>query len=150
MKIIFAGGRDFRDIEIANTILMDAYENNFVTDECIGISGTAKGADSIFAYLINNYGGEVIPYPAKWDDLIETESNPVNIKINKFEKEYNSLAGFNRNKLMAVNSDKLVAVYKGSGGTKDMINLMIKLNKPVRIYNYCGDFIGKNLKDLKL
>jgi len=42
---------------------------------------------------------------------------------------------------MAKTANKLIVVYNGSSGTKDMISTMLDLNKPVRIYDYKGNVV---------
>jgi len=110
-------------------------------DRLICVSGNAIGADILFARLIKQYEGKVEEYPADWNNLEESKDNPVLVKSNSYGKKYNALAGFNRNKLMAKTANKLIVVYNGSSGTKDMISTMLDLNKPVRIYDYKGNVV---------
>jgi hypothetical protein len=142
MKVIFAGGRTFINKNIALKILQDCYKADFIpmADKIVGISGQAKGADTTFANVISSSGGKVLEYPAKWNDLWGSKENPVQLATNKLGK-YNRIAGFNRNRLMSEIGEKLVVAWNGSAGTNHMIELMVKLNKPVRIYNYEGDLV---------
>jgi len=143
MRVIFAGGRTFNDEIVADKILLHAFENEFMPepDRLICVSGNAIGADILFARLIKQYEGKVEEYPADWNNLKESKDNPVLVKSNSYGKKYNALAGFNRNKLMAKTANKLIVVYNGSSGTKDMISTMLDLNKPVRIYDYKGNVV---------
>lgn len=152
MKVVFAGGRDFKDTKLALEICIHAYENKFIaySKDVTGISGKAKGADSTFAEVILASGGKVLEFPAKWDDICQSADNPVQVATN-VRGQYNRLAGFNRNRLMAEIGEKLVAVWNGSNGTKDMIEIMVKRDKPALVYNYDGRVIfhhqaGKDIK----
>tara|TARA_B110000908_G_C9884045_1_gene283838 strand:- start:61 stop:507 length:447 start_codon:yes stop_codon:yes gene_type:complete len=137
MKIIFAGGRNFTDVDTVYKILIYLIENNIVDSDkkFIGVSGKARGADTVFAQELKKHGILVEEYPAMWSDL---GAEPCVVGINNYGDNYNKLAGHNRNTLMAQNADLLVCVYNGSAGTKHMIDTMKKLNKPVHIFDYNG------------
>jgi len=139
MKVIFAGGRDFYNKEIAEGIIHNAYSNHFLppAHELTGISGRAIGADTTFSNVLISFEVGVDEFPAKWDDICSTADNPVKMAIRN-GKPYNKLAGFNRNRLMSDIADKLIAVWNGSSGTKNMIVAMIKKDKPVLVYDYSG------------
>jgi len=140
MNVIFAGGRDFTDTNVAVEICKDAYKQGFLpyVSELTGISGKARGADTVFSDIILASGSPVHEFPAKWKDMCARADNPV-VVATRAGSNYNKLAGFNRNRLMAEIGEKLVAVWDGSGGTADMIKAMIKVDKPVLIYDYKGN-----------
>lgn len=113
MKTIIAGGRDFKDYNLLKK-QVDYYRlhKNEITEV---VSGGAAGADSLGEmYAIEN-----------------------NISIKVFNADWNKhgrAAGPMRNKQMADYADVLIAVWDGqSKGTKNMIDQMNKLNKPVFI-----------------
>ena len=108
MKTIIAGGRDFKDYNLLKK-QVDYYRlhKNEITEV---VSGGAAGADSLGEmYAIEN-----------------------NIPIKVFNADWNKhgrAAG-----PMAEYADVLIAVWDGqSKGTKNMIDQMNKLNKPVFI-----------------
>ncbi len=138
MKIIFAGGRDFNNVDAAYKVLSVLISKKLFTEpqDFICVSGTAKGADTLFAEELKSQDVEIEYYPADWNDLV---TEPVVIKTNTYGKKCNILAGHNRNTLMAKVSDVLVCVYNGSKGTSNMIETMSKLGKPVYIFTYNGD-----------
>lgn len=100
MKIIIAGGRDFKDYktlsEICNHILPQ-FKNVSL------ISGTARGADRLGERYAKENGYEVEKFPANWDF-------------------YGKSAGYMRNLEMAKYADGLIAFWDNkSKGTKNMI-----------------------------
>jgi len=71
--------------------------------------------------------------PAEWDDI--TVPNAL-IRTNKWDKEYNARAGFQRNEAMAVYGDILISIWDGkSRGTRDMRDRAINHGLVVYIYN---------------
>lgn len=108
MKVVVAGSRDFKDIELVYSFINQC---PFKITELV--SGGAAGVDRI---------GEM------W-----AEEN--NVPTKKFIPEYHSLnpivAPLLRNVEMAEYADALIAIWKDrSNGTKHMIEQMIKRNKP--------------------
>lgn len=80
------------------------------------ISGTARGVDSIAESIAVTKGYPTKLFPADWD-------------------KYGKPAGAIRNKQMAEYADVLIAIWDGqSKGTKNMIETMNRLNKPVLLY----------------
>ncbi len=113
MKTIIAGGRDFKDYNLLKKQVDYYREHKGAITEIV--SGGAAGADSLGEmYAIEN-----------------------NIPIKVFNADWNKhgrAAGPMRNKQMADYADVLIAVWDGqSKGTKNMIDQMNKLNKPVFI-----------------
>lgn len=124
-KVIIAGGRDFEaTIEDMNKIdhLLGRYKaphgevpmfNNLEM-----VTGTAKGADQVPYYYNYWQGVPIKEFPADWD-------------------KHGKAAGFIRNRQMAEYSDALIAFWDGkSRGTKNMIEEMNRLEKPVRVISY--------------
>ena len=115
MKVIIAGGRDFKDYDrlskVCKKILLEQTDIEIV-------SGTANGADKLgerFAAK-NNYS--VKKFPADWD---------------KFGKS----AGHIRNAEMAKYADALISFWdRKSKGTESMINLAKRNKLKVRVIYY--------------
>ena len=111
MKTIIAGSRDFNDYNLLKSQL-DYYRmhKNDITEV---VSGCARGADTLGEFYANEQSIPVKQFPADWDKH-KRASGPI------------------RNRQMAEYADCLIAVWDGSSrGTKNMIDEMNKLNKPV-------------------
>lgn len=117
-KVIVAGSRGFDDAFQLETEL-----NNYV--EKLGdqyavsiVSGMAKGADRLAYQFAKENHVVCHEFPADWD-------------------QYGKVAGYRRNAEMARFADALIAFWDGeSRGTKNMIDTMRNLNKPVEIILY--------------
>lgn len=149
MRIIIAGGRDFNDIELLERSCHESFstlseEGLLTNDVRIDIPnmeivcGKARGADTLGEDFGKRYGIKIKYFPANWEDI---NIQPCKIKYNKFNKPYNSLAGHNRNKLMAEYAQKdngvLIAFHDGkSAGTQNMINLAKEYNLKIFIIKY--------------
>ena len=146
MKTIIAGSRTIKDL---NEVIKAIYLSGFNITEVV--CGGARGVDDLGRKWSGN--GNIVPvkiFNALWDELwVEN----VKIKYNKYDRPYNSLAGFNRNKEMVKYAEALIAVWDGkSHGTKDMIRLAKENNLKVYIHKvlydekkYNLDTIGVNL-----
>lgn len=115
MKVIIAGGRDFKDYnrlkEVCDKILSNQNDIEIV-------SGTAGGADTLGERYAQEKGYEVKKFPAKWD-------------------EYGKKAGYLRNQEMGDYADGLIAFWDGqSKGTKHMIDIANKNGLKVRVISY--------------
>lgn len=131
MKIIIAGSRNFNNYELL-VKKCKAILKNVNTIEIV--HGCAKGADLLGERFAKENNLIYHGFPANWYDLNIT---PCKIKKDKNGKEYNALAGHNRNKKMALFSDALIAFWDGkSTGTKNMIEEAKKLDLQVRIVKY--------------
>ena len=116
MKVIVAGGRDFVNYDLMREKL-DFLLKNYAQDIVI-VCGEALGADSLGKFYAQRKGYNVLSYPADWN-------------------KYGKSAGIRRNKQMAEVADALVAFWDGkSRGTKNMIEQMRRLKKPVKIVYY--------------
>ena len=117
-KLIVAGGRDFKDYDLLSRVLFDIAHKEYPDVAISIVSGMAKGADTLgYLFAVRN---NVVRYqfPADW-------------------KEHGKSAGMRRNKVMGDFADGLVAFWNGrSPGTRQMIQYMGSLNKPVHIVNY--------------
>lgn len=113
MKLIIAGGR--KDYVLTKEIQEVLTNNNLIPTEII--SGGATGIDSCGEQYAKECKILLALFPAEWNT-------------------HGKAAGPIRNKKMADYADYLVAFWDGkSKGTKNMINEMNKLKKPVIIVN---------------
>ena len=111
MKVIIAGGRDFKDYDLlckkCDKILASQTDIEIV-------SGTAYGADKLGERYSSERGYPIKQFPANW-------------KLGKS-------AGYIRNKEMAEYGDALIAFWDGkSKGTKHMIDLAREYELKVRV-----------------
>ena len=115
MKVIIAGGRNFRDYDK----LKESCDNILVNQKEVQIvSGTAAGADTLGERYAQEKGYEVKKFPAQWD-------------------LYGKSAGYKRNQQMAEYADGLIAFWDGkSKGTKHMIDIANKMGLKVRVIRY--------------
>ena len=115
MRIIIAGGRDFKDYTRLKLVVEHNVQNlNSVEIIC----GEAKGADTLGKQLAISKGWTVHSFPADWE-------------------RYGKAAGYRRNEEMAKHAEALIAFWDGkSKGTKHMIDLAQKLKLKVKVYNY--------------
>ena len=115
MKVIIAGGREFKDFDLMIR-KMDLFTSKL--DEVEIVSGTAKGADLLGEEYAKIRNHSIKRFPADWD---------------KFGKG----AGFKRNTEMAEYADALIAFWDGeSKGTMHMINIAKKKGLQVKVVKY--------------
>lgn len=117
-KLIVAGGRDFnRYHSVAHEITMLA--NNELSHRAVSIvSGMARGADRMGWEFAQKARVQCYAFPADWDT-------------------HGKAAGPIRNRAMAEFADGLLAFWDGqSRGTKNMIETMQRMGKPVRVIRY--------------
>ena len=117
MKLIVAGGRDFKDYKRLCKILDNLLQNTKKEDIQI-VCGGARGADD----LGRDYG----------------EDRDIDVKI--FEADwdkYGRSAGYKRNVEMAKYSTHCVLFWDGvSKGTKHMLDLAKQYGLELRVYRY--------------
>lgn len=124
MKVIIAGGRDFKnykllkekcDIILRETVVTEIVSGKQMSEDS---DGNKWGADYLGELYAKEKGFPVKPFPADWT-------------------KYGKAAGPIRNKEMAVYADYLIAFWDGkSTGTKDMIEKMKAQNKSYRVIYY--------------
>lgn len=114
MKTIIAGSRGIRDYDLVKKAVV---QSHFSISEIY--SGGANGVDKMGEEYGRKNGIPVKVFPAKWEDF----SAPCSVKINKFGRKYNAMAGYNRNRKMAETAEALIAIHNGSPGTQDMIEV---------------------------
>lgn len=136
-KLIIAGGRDFFNRYTMHKAISVLAENGVLDPKCEVVSGMAKGADLV-AHELYKCKTEN-QFFADWKNL---DVPRCRVKTNGFG-QYNALAGMNRNQKMSEHADGLVAFWdEKSSGTKNMIKIMTKLNKPVYVFDYRGEAIS--------
>ena len=113
MKTIIAGSRGITDLQVVVNAAMNAYEETDIRITSV-VSGAARGVDRLGEQFA--LGVPIKRFPALW-------------------KQHGKSAGFIRNHQMAQYADALIAVWDGeSRGTKNMIDQMKRLDKPVYVY----------------
>jgi hypothetical protein len=105
MKLIIAGGRDYRFNERDKFALVTLCDHLQVTEV---VSGGAPGADECGEDWAHNHEFPVVVFPANW-------------------AEYGPFAGPIRNKQMAEYADAVV-LFPGGKGTQSMYNEARKAN----------------------
>ena len=118
MKLIVAGGRDFTDTNRMIAELQKLVESGEITDSPELVCGMARGADMLAYSLWANNRMPIHNFPADWNT-------------------HGKSAGYRRNVEMGEFADAAVCFWDGnSKGTKHMIDIMNRLNKPVYIVRY--------------
>jgi len=118
-----AGSRHITDYQLVSQIISNTISKYKILVTEI-VSGCADGPDTLGEQWALENGIKVEPFEADWNDI--TVPNAL-IKTNKWGKQYNARAGFQRNERMAEYGDVLIAIWDGkSSGTKDMIDRATK------------------------
>lgn len=150
MNLIVAGGRDFSDFELGFR-LIDKVTANTPKEDITIICGRASGADTCgeeWYKLHKHEGVKISIHVPDWDDV---DVEGAVIKINRFGKPYNAVAGHWRNSAMESESTHLIAIWdEVSTGTKDMIKKVKSSGKPYRVFSYGGKLLesdGKRVED---
>ena len=115
MKTIIAGSRGINNSNLIINDYLMKFDKWEITEIISGANYNSP--DHIGELYGEGEGIKVSRYLADWDN----------------EKK---AAGFNRNRRMSEDADKLIAFYNGtSSGTKHMIEIMEKMGKEVAVYN---------------
>lgn len=119
MKVIVAGGRDFTDIDTMADEITKLCQAGHIANNATLVCGMARGADMTGYRLWRDvFDLPISKFPAQWD-------------------KHGKAAGMIRNREMGNYADVLVAFWDGqSRGTKQMIEYMRSLGKPVFVINY--------------
>lgn len=117
-KLIIAGGRDFNDDNAVALAIYNMVNAGHIDTDCELVCGMARGADAAGLRYFNKHGNTVHEFKPDWDGL-------------------GKRAGFVRNAEMGNFADGALIFWDGkSKGTKHMIDIMKKLNKPTWIVEY--------------
>lgn len=120
MKTIIAGGRDFDDYTVLESLVSPFHDVHEISEV---VCGEARGADSLGKRWAKNHNVKVVSFFPDW-------------------KNNGKAAGYIRNKQMGDYADILIAFWDGkSRGTKNMIDYMKKLGKTYIVYSYDGYLI---------
>lgn len=114
MKVIITGSRGITNkYTVVEGLLAAGYTAQHISEI---ISGTARGVGQLGEQIGNDYNIPIKRFPADWET-------------------YGKSVGYRGSVEMAKYADALVAIWDGvSKGTRYMINLMEKENKPVYIH----------------
>ena len=116
-RIVIFGCRDFYDYATAKAFIDSCISDIREIYNIVIISGGARGADMLGERYAKEEGFALERYPAEWE---------------KFGK----IAGPIRNSQMAKLGDFFICFWDGvSPGTKNMLDLIKSLDKPVKIKN---------------
>ena len=114
-KIVVAGSRDYNNYEEAKKYIDFCISDLKKTFSLIFISGGCRGADTLGERYAIEKGYKLVKMLAEWD-------------------KYGKSAGPKRNVEMAKACDYVICFWDGqSRGTKSMIDIARKLNKPIKI-----------------
>ena len=114
-RVVIAGSRNYFDYTGAERYINLCLSNLSRKYEIIIVSGGCSGADMLGEKYAKENGLKIERYEARWD-------------------LYGKSAGPRRNNLMAEISDFIICFWDGkSRGTKSMIDIAKKLNKPLRV-----------------
>lgn len=133
-RICVAGTRRWNDYPfLVSAVFSYLKEFDIKKEDLVFISGDAdSGADKLIIDFAIEHGFYWTSFVADWDNL---DVENVRIKTNGRGKDYNALAGFNRNEEMAEVLNRLITFYDGvSPGTRDMIKRVNEDGHPVRVY----------------
>ena len=126
MKIIIAGGRDFKD-----RILMSNKMASLISNITDGIEIVSGGQVTVDKFTGEKYGADYLG--EQWAEFNQ-------YRVEKFPADWDThgkSAGPKRNRQMAEYADALVAFWDGkSRGTKNMIDEAKSLGLKVRVIMY--------------
>lgn len=98
------------------------------------ISGAGGFVDKTAIEYAKDRGYDYEEFPAEWENF----NDPCLVKVNKYGKKYNALAGFRRNEVMASKATHYVGFRKdNSPGTSDMYERALDWKLKVRLYEVC-------------
>ena len=132
MKLAIIGSRTIKDYSYLGVIIYDFFysvESGFKFSEIV--SGGAGGMDFLAKDFAQKNNIKYKEFPAAWYDLSQT---PCKIKKDRNGRDYNVLAGYNRNSLIIDYANAVLAITTGSSGTEDSISKARKAKKPVFIF----------------
>ncbi len=120
MKVVVAGGRDFKDYYLLKETL-DNFQQEYgnITEV---VSGTAKGSDKLGEQYANENNIPIKRFVPDWEGLGKKAGHVRNRKMGDYAKEHNGM---------------LVAFWdKHSRGTKGMIDYVTKIGLKSVVIHY--------------
>lgn len=115
IKIVVAGCRNYTNYEEAKEFISNILIEFPEDTDFIIFSGKSRGADKLGELYANEMNYKIKFFPALWD-------------------KYGRAAGPKRNEEMAKQCDLVICFWDGeSRGTKSMISLAKKYNKPIKL-----------------
>lgn len=119
LSLAVVGSRSFEDYVLLGKWINFATQEALLTTVEI-VSGGARGADRLAKRWAEDNGVTYMEYPAEWD-------------------HYGKRAGMVRNRLIVERADTILAFWDGkSPGTMNVINMTIRVKKPVIIVPFGG------------
>lgn len=120
MKLIIAGSRTFRDIDLVNKYI-ESGVNRLGKPVSEVVSGTARGVDKIGEMWASTFNLPVKRFPADWS--------------------LGKVAGILRNRRMAEYADAaIVLIQSNSSGSSNMAHVMLELGKPCVVFKFVGPY----------
>ncbi len=136
MKVAIVGSRTFDNMLTVEDVDIAIKKAKFNVTEVV--CGECKGPDLLGRAWAELNNIPIISFPPKWNDIDGCKT----VKVNKWGQKYNYMAGFERNQDMANYATHCIAFWDfESSGTKQMIDAMKKLNKPVYFHKPDVEFI---------
>lgn len=133
MKLVVAGSRSIKKYEHVRNAIIESGLWESYGKSIIVVSGKAPGVDTLGEeFAERNSLPKPLAFPAKWDDI---KAHGAVVRKRKDGKKFNALAGHWRNEEMAIEADIALIIWDGeSTGSINMIEQMLKLDKPVMLY----------------
>jgi hypothetical protein len=126
LRVIIAGGRDFKDYDLLSTTVYDLISPPHVPihEKTKIISGTAKGADRLGEQFAALYNIPIKRFPANWTAYGKRAGAIRNADMAKYDSEDDCYG-------------MLIAFWDGkSKGTKNMIDIAERYGLDVHIIRY--------------
>lgn len=139
VAVIICGDRNFNEYSVLKKAIK---ESKFEITEVI--SGKADGVDTLGEKYAKENNLPIAEFPADWNNL---DVPGAVVKKNKWNKDYNVMAGFQRNEKMAIYAKEkggaVLAIDNGTPGTADMIKTAKKYELPLYIYKVGQDKLAE-------
>lgn len=118
MRVIIAGGRDYKNYNFVKEQLDELWSKHLELKELTILNGMASGVDSLAYKWAKERNFTIEEYPAQWN-------------------RYGKAAGPMRNRQMAEKADVLIAFWDGhSPGTQNMIEEARAKKLKIKIIGY--------------
>jgi len=125
MIVAIIGSRSFENYELLKFKLLP-YKASITKI----VSGGALGADKLGEIFAKEFNIPTEIFEAEWENFAE----PCKIKKNSYGKEYNALAGFNRNTKIIEKANLVAVFWDGkSPGTRDSMKKAHQMKKDILI-----------------